>query len=323
MKILKLRGYILFLSLGMVIFFIGAFSVILVRTKDPYLTTMPNLIGKNYVSVHNELIRLRLKVSLENTRIPEKNDGEIVAQSISPGKQVDAGSHVYLTVVQGFDRVEMPNIIGQNLSTAKGSLDKVLSGETYVSMPIGGITFVPAKETEQADTVIDQIPEPGKITNSGEKVYLLVTEPSNPKNKNDQSFNSIPLPIAGKALNAIKFPWKITSWEPTQIREQIGLIKSSTQNNGMYEFVVFKKELENRIEEGYEFVDWKIPRDGVYQVSVDRISNSDQREIIYLPQSFRKDEILSIVLYRKGDIVAKLLTIDDKEIDKEKFKSEI
>lgn len=323
MKILQLRGYILFLSLGMVLFFFGAFTVILVRTKSPYQTSMPNLVGKNYTSVHNELLRLRLKVLLEHSRLPEKNEGEILSQSVAPGKQIESGSHVYLTVNQGYDRIEMPNLKGQNISRGKEMLEKVLSGDIYVSMPIGGITYIEAKDGESAEIIVDQIPESGKVTNSGEKVYLLVTESPKRSSKN-QSFNLQPFPFVAESLNQKKIPWKITGWEPVKFREKSGLIIEGKLQSDGYEFVVGKPPEGNRIEEGYEFISWEVPKSGVYQVeTITGEEKNISKQTIMLPLPWKEGETISLALYRQGQLQANILTVDQNIEKKYKWKSEL
>lgn len=314
MKILQLRGYVLFLSMGLVIFFLGALAVILVRTKSSSAVVMPQLVGKNYVNVHNELVRLRLKITIENSRIPEKNDGEILSQSIPPGKSIESGSHVYLTVNHGFDRVEIPNFKGQTLQQAKEVMDKVLSGEVYISLPLGGVTYVPAEEGETRNVIIDQIPAPGTITHSGEKVYLLVTEQKNPRKSKNTSFLNQPFPFVAKALNRKKLPWKITEWTETKYRQDSGLVSAETEDKEIYEFKVSKPPKGNRLESGFEFWDWKAPEKGVYQV---QMVNGELGEVetFFLPQSLEKGEPISLAYYREGRLQANIMTIDDKLIE--------
>ncbi|MCC5813337.1 MAG: PASTA domain-containing protein [Leptospira sp.] len=323
-KILKLRGYFLFLSLGLVIFFLGALIVVLVRTKSSSSVTMPSLVGKNYNNVHNELVRLRLKILLEEARIPEKNEGEVLSQSVSPGKAIETGSHVYLTVNTGFDRVEMPNLKGQSLERATELLGKVLSGEIYVSMPIGGITYVEAGEGESANSVIEQIPEPGKITHSGEKVYLLVaTASTKPGKKSDQSsFINQPLPFVAEALNRKKLPWRVIGWEKSLNRESNGLVMEEKSESNTWEFKVNRIEDYNRIEEGYEFLTWKAPKDGVYQVQLVK-GELGKLETVYLPAPKKKGEEINLAFYRQGKLTANIMTIDEKVVDSVSWKSEL
>jgi beta-lactam-binding protein with PASTA domain len=323
-KILQLRGYFLFLSLGLVIFFLGALIVVLVRTKSSSSVTMPSLVGKNYNNVHNELVRLRLKILLEEARIPEKNEGEILSQSVSPGKALETGSHVYLTVNTGFDRVEVPNLKGQSIERATELLDKVLSGEIYVSMTIGGITYVEAGDGETPNTVIEQIPEPGKITHSGEKVYILVAiTPAKSGKKNDQSsFLNQPLPFVAEALNRKKLPWRVVSWENSQSRESNGLVLEEKSVSDVHELKVNRIQEFNRIEEGYEFLTWKAPRDGVYQVELIK-GELGKLEKAYLPTNIKKGEEINLAFYRQGKLTANIKSIDEQLIDSFSWKPEL
>ncbi|NCN09189.1 MAG: PASTA domain-containing protein [Leptospira sp.] len=321
MKILELRGYVLFITLGLVVFFLGAFLVILVRTKNPHETTMPNLVGKNYTNVHNELLRLRLKVNLEEIRIPEKNEGEIISQSVSPGKSIEAGSHVYLTVNQGYDRVEIPNLVGQSLTRAKETLEKVLSNEIYVPISIGGITYIEATDDEANDSVIDQIPEAGKITNSGEKIYLLVTEPKTKKEKTDQSFLNQPIPFVIQSLNRQKFPWKIQSFADTKLRSESGLVQSVQKESSLASIIVNRAPKGNSLIGGYEFVEWEVDDDGVYNVFLEDYETEAKTMDLIISQPWKEGQMMNFAFYRKGDILAKVQTTD-KEIDK-KFKFKV
>jgi hypothetical protein len=321
LKILEFRGYVLFISLGLVVFFLGAFLVVTVRTKNPHQTTMPNLVGKNYLSVHNELLRLRLKVNLDEIRIPEKNEGEIISQSVSPGKNIEAGSHVYLTVNQGYDRVEIPNLKGQSLTRAKEMISKVLSDDIYVSLPIGGITYIEATNDESSDSVIDQIPEPGKITHSGEKIYLLVTEPKNKITIDDQTFLNQPFPFVIQSLNRSKFPWRLKEFVTTQIRNESGLVRSIQKNSLNTDLVVARLVEDKSLEEGYEFAEWEVDEDGIYSIYIDNLKNNERLSTLMISQPWKEGEKLNFAFYRKGDVVAKIEN-NDREIEK-KFKFKV
>lgn len=307
-----------FLSLGLGIFFLSALLIILVRTKSSITITMPPLVGKNYVMVHNELNRLQLKVILEVVNIPEKNDGEILSQSVPPGKILDVNSHVYLTVNQGYDRVEIPNLKGQSLERAKEILKNVLAGDYYVSLKIGGITYVEREGNELPETVIDQIPEPGKITNSSERIYLLVTKPSQDAtlkildNKLEFEYHKKPLPFVANALNRKKIPWTIKGTDKTFYREEAGLVNKIQLKSNQYELTVYQPVQKNKLKSQYEFINWKIPKEGVYQVQL--IHNENYSEIYIPPKNFNSGDALNMVLYRSGKIEVILKDIQDKII---------
>ena len=191
LKVVPALGYILFITTGLIVFFIAAFLVV-----------------------------------FENKRYPEKNDGEILYQSISAGKAVEAGSKLYLTVNTGVDRVKMPDLKGQTLNNAKAALDKVLSGETYVTLSIGGITYIPVSAGQSPDTVVGQIPESYLVTQEGLysfKVYYFETE-----NKVQSGYE--------------KISYKVDNTKPYKLQVQKLDDESITQN--LFEDISFQKDEE-------------------------------------------------------------------------------
>ncbi|MCX7997790.1 MAG: PASTA domain-containing protein [Leptospiraceae bacterium] len=249
---IPLLAYLIFIGTGLAIFFLAAFLVVLVRTKTASRLVMPEVVGQNYIDVHNELTKLRLKVQLETKRYPDKNDGEILYQSIPAGKVIEAGSKLYLTLNVSVDRVVVPELKGLQLNAAKALLSKVLSGDVYVQMEIGGITYVPATEGIAPETVIDQIPEAGKITNTREKIYLLVTE----SKVKESSFNfnpeNQPFPFIAFALSERKKNFSIKEIIPLKSPKENGLIQKVEQMGENYNFTVNYYESDPKPLQGYE-----------------------------------------------------------------------
>ncbi|TGM54318.1 PASTA domain-containing protein [Leptospira biflexa] len=309
LKILPYSGYVLFVGLGLLVFFVAAFLVVVVRTKEEQKVMMPYVIGKNYIEVHNELQRLQLKVRLESERIPEKTDGIILSQSIDAGKEVEAGSKLYLTVNIGFDRVTIPDVKGQDLKRAKAILEKVLSGEVYVPLQIGGITYVPAVGDEPADTIIDQIPAPGKETHSGEKIYLLVTESSNEKksnqslkeNSDESKLVGTPVPFAVDYLQRKKIPYRIKETTKPEFRESHGLVSSFELKPTGAEIGAFYLKPSTSLKQDYEILEYEIDDDDVYSAKLSYTKPGDDSEIekeILTSQPLKEDEILRLVVHR-------------------------
>ncbi|TGN18525.1 PASTA domain-containing protein [Leptospira idonii] len=309
LKILPYSGYVLFVSLGLLVFFVAAFLVVVVRTKDEQKITMPSVVGKNYVEVHNELQRLQLKVRLETMRIPEKTDGIILTQSIDAGKEVEAGSKIYLTVNIGFDRVTIPDLKGQDLKRAKAILEKVLSGEVYVPLPIGGITYVPSVGDEPPDTVVDQIPLPGKETHSGEKIYLLVTEGTNEKKASqsnsdwDKELIGVPTPFAIDALQRRKMPYLIKEVKKPDTREKNGSVENLKITPKGAEITSFHLSPEEKLKYDYESVRYQIDDKDSYSAILsytdEKTGNEVKREIM-TSQTLDEDQTIHLVFYRAG-----------------------
>ncbi len=313
LKILPYSGYVLFLSLGLLVFFVAAFLVVVVRTKDEQKITMPSVIGKNYIEVHNELQRLRLKVRLETLRIPEKTDGIILSQSIDPGREVEAGSKIYLTVNIGFDRVTIPDLKGQDLKRTKAILEKVLSGEVYVPLTIGGITYVQSVGDEPPDTVIDQIPLPGKETHSGEKIYLLVTEGTSEKksslldgDKNlERDLTFIPTPFAITVLQRKKIPYRIQEFKKAELRDQSGMTEKVSISPLGAVISSYIHKAEEKLNHVFEAVSYTIEDDDSYSAilsykSLD--SGTEVKKEILTSQILKEDETLNLMFFRAEQV---------------------
>ena len=310
LKIMPFSGYLLYFSLGLFFFFISAFMVILVRTKSDTNIIMPDLVGQNYIDVHNELMRLRLKVRIESKRYTDKNDGEILYQSISPGKKLESGSKLYLTVNDGVDRVIIPDFRGQQLNSARALIDKTLSGDTYVSMTIGGITYIPISEGLSADTVVDQIPFPGKNTSTREKIYLLVTESGNKNDKASSINNSLegnPFPFVANSLQKQKIPFRIKEILNTKDRRENGLIVKSEKVGNVLQFAVSLFPLKEKNIQGYETISFKPNSSEKYSARLQNIDSDNPSSEIFSSLDLEGGENFQYVFYRVGDVRVDLM----------------
>ncbi|WP_040508140.1 PASTA domain-containing protein [Leptospira wolffii] len=325
-KYLPAGGYFFFIAFGLVVFFIAAFLVVFIRTKSATMVVMPDVVGKPYNEVHNELVRLQLKVRLESKRYPDKTDGIIIYQSIRPGREIEAGSKVSLTVNVGLDRLIMPDVKGQSLASTKNSLEKVLSGETYVSMTIGGITYVEAKEGELPDVVVDQIPEAGKNTTAAEKVFLLVTKSPAKKKEGEapQTLDFKPgdsFVFAQRTLARAGIPSRAEVL-PTKFRPDSGKIESVQKIGNEYQFKVFYFEPEDRVESGYESFEYKIPENGTYKLLVKDQNDDSKQTEISAPTQYKEGDRIQTVFYRAGDVTLVLLDQSGSKVKSKDYENE-
>ncbi len=310
LKIMPFSGYLLYFSLGLFFFFISAFMVILIRTKSDTNIIMPDLVGQNYIDVHNELMRLRLKVRIESKRFPDKNDGEILYQSISPGKKLESGSKLYLTVNDGVDRVIIPDFRGQQLNSARALIDKTLSGDTYVSMTIGGITYIPVSEGLSADTVVDQIPYPGKSTSTREKIYLLVTESGNKNDKASSLNNTLegnPFPFVANSLQKQKIPFRLKEIINTKDRRDNGIVVKSEKAGNVIQLAVSLFPLEEKNIQGYETISFKPNANEKYSAKIQSLDTENPSTEIFSSLDLENGENFQYIFYRVGDVRVDLL----------------
>ncbi|RHX86738.1 PASTA domain-containing protein [Leptospira stimsonii] len=323
-KYLPIGGYILFLAAGLLLFFSAAFLVVFVRTKSTAKVIVPDLVGKSYPEVHNELNRLQLKVRLENKRYPDKTDGIILYQSIRPGREIEAGSKIVLAVNTGVDRLLVPDVRGQSIDSARANLQKVLAGETYVELQIGGITYIEPQADQLPNTVIDQIPEPGKNTTSREKVFLLVTKaPSKTKEEfAPTSFQGASFPLVQKSLTRSGIKSRVEEIISTRVRTENGLIQSARMEGDEIRFKVFYFEPELAVESGYELFSYEVGDNGEYKAVV-KPENQDVADVLTLPVSLKDGEKFQTVFYRKGSVKLTLLDATDSKVKSKSYESEL
>ena len=297
------KSLVLFISSGLIVFFISAFMVLNLRTKSAADVIVPDLIGKKYIEIHNELVRLQFRVHIEQKRHPEKSDGIILKQSIAAGKSVETGSKLYLTVNTGVDIAKMPDLKNMHLNSAISSLDNVLSGEIYIKLALGGVTYITASD-QPPETVISQIPEPGTMVDSSQKVYLLVTEPEAKKKISDLILQ--PFPIVAKKLNSEKSSWRIKEFISTKKREEDGLVKSVENQSGKLNFQVYYLEKKRFEDSGYEKISYPVTKSGKYRIVLEKEKDGKILEDILLESERNSGENLETVFYRKGEAVVKI-----------------
>ncbi len=307
LKVLPTMGYVLFISAGLTLFFISAFLVVLLRTKSNSTIIMPEIVGQEYIEIHNELQRLRLKVKLDTKRIPEKNDGEILSQSIPAGKTIEAGSKLYLVVNKSIDKLQMPDLKGQSLSNAKAKLEKILAGDTFVNLEIGGITYIKAIEGQTPETVVGQIPESGKNITTKEKVFLLVVEPSfKEKSSLNTNYSGQLFPLATNSLFISKTPYEVSEIILTKSKNESGLIaEDKILEDGKHDLKVFYYQYENKINSGFEKISYKISDSKEYKLIEENLDDKKEKTI-FENLKFSKDQIFNFVLYREGNIKVSL-----------------
>jgi beta-lactam-binding protein with PASTA domain len=350
-RVKPLLGPIMFISSALLVFFFSAFLVIVFRTKVSQYVNMPDLLGRTYVEVHNELMRLRLKVKIEEENFPDKIDGLVLQQSIPAGKKIEAGSKLSVVVNVAVNKVSVPNVVGLHLDNAKSKLQKVLTGDSYIELEIGGVTYIPARDGLQPDTVIQQIPEAGKITTSKEKIYLLVTEPDIKKQSSGLNqptqWVDMYFPIVASALNYQKKKWKVEKLSKTQDKKENGLIESFQERNGVYLFTVKYIPSQRRTESGLEVIEYEIGSDSAYSAKLEVLSkpkkNLDQveyveevlrgsaseekkeNEVIILqePTPYTQGEKLTLVFYRYGNVKVEVMDESGKTPKGFTFSSEL
>jgi len=142
-------------------------TVKLYVSSGPPKKAVPHVIGKKELNAENILTNAGFRVAPPKTN-PNSTQpqGTVIDQSPPGGKLARPGTTVTITVSGG--GVTVPNVIGQSLQTAEGTL--TAHNLSYQ------IKFEPAGPGTTPGTVVLQNPAPGRVVAPGTQVTLRVAQ---------------------------------------------------------------------------------------------------------------------------------------------------
>ncbi|MDQ4018998.1 MAG: PASTA domain-containing protein, partial [Actinomycetota bacterium] len=142
-------------------------ETVLIRVSTgPPLTTVPNVVGRQYEDALDELDQASLsarRVEVFSDRPP----GEVVAQRPRPGAEVREGSTVRLSVSKGQELVTVPDVLLQSEAEARAELE--------ANGLEAAVSTAPSDDVE-AGLVASQDPAPGTEAQKGATVNIVVSE---------------------------------------------------------------------------------------------------------------------------------------------------
>ncbi len=141
-------------------------SLVTVRVSSgPRLTSVPAVVGRS-ADAAKQAIKgrgLNYAVTFQESQKPT---GQVLAQSPDAGTPVAVGDTVSIVVSQGVQKVPVPNVIGDQRSTAVSALRNAGFSVTVNLQD----TSVPAQDGR----VTDQFPAPGSVRAKGTEVTIFV-----------------------------------------------------------------------------------------------------------------------------------------------------
>lgn len=150
------------------IVFTGAFFVALRSEMQSTQVTIPELVGKDFMSASAEVEPLGLNLTV----VDERNDpgapsGQILVQDPPAGTRVKSGRKVRLVLSLGGRVLEVPAVVGQ----AAREVDHILRREGLLA---GDEVRVPSRSAE--GTVLAQVPTPATPAVPNSRVHRLVSD---------------------------------------------------------------------------------------------------------------------------------------------------
>jgi len=167
------------LFIGFSLFLLVSTAILIILTRPSREVEMPDIEGKRFLEVYNNLVRKGLRPELQFKDIADFDDGTIISQYPKKGTIVPENSSVKLLVSRSRYRVEVPSLIGKELSLALSNLKNIHRHDRVISLGTGVITYLPS-DTVADGIVIDQSPRAGETVSPSQTVSLLVSAGKTP-----------------------------------------------------------------------------------------------------------------------------------------------
>jgi serine/threonine-protein kinase len=133
---------------------------------------VPDVTGLSYQQAAATLLKKGLKVKKEEEYSDKVKAGFVISQNPSAAAEVKKGATVYLTVSKGSELVKVPNLIGQSLSQANLTLDRLKLNVRNISRDYS--------DTIAEDLIILQRPVAGAKVKKGSFVDLVLSKGPRP-----------------------------------------------------------------------------------------------------------------------------------------------
>lgn len=133
---------------------------------------VPDVTGLSYKQAATALLKKGLKVEKEEAYSDKVKAGFVISQNPAAEAEVKKGATVYLTVSKGSELIKVPNLIGQSLSQANLTLDRLKLNVRNISRDYS--------DTIAEDLIILQRPEAGTKVKKGSFVDLVLSKGPHP-----------------------------------------------------------------------------------------------------------------------------------------------
>ena len=146
-------------------------EVVLTVSAGPRQVQVPSVVGTPEADAVDALQALGLATATERVHDEEVSEGDVVATDPGADAVVDEDSTVTLTVSAGPRPIEVPDVVGDDLDTARGVIS-----DADLELTVDERRF----DDSPAGTVLAQHPDPGGELHRGEVVEVVVSDGPRP-----------------------------------------------------------------------------------------------------------------------------------------------
>jgi serine/threonine-protein kinase len=316
--------YYYFKSIGRIalIFFLG-FSLylfistimLIFLTKPSKEVKTPDLVGKKYMDVHNNIVRSGLRPELKFKDVFDLDEGMVLAQHPEPGEIISEGNPVKITLSRSAFYIDTPSVVGMELPMALNKVKSLHYRERSVSIVKGVISYIPSDKNAE-NIVIGQSPRAGEKITPDRKINLLVSSGKSQPDANmpDVTGQSLELCYDLLLSKGVSVHEEISSTgdlaKSGTVTDQNPAKGSKLEKGSTVKLNVAHYQLTDKLYIGYETVEYKIPeseKTGLYEAYID--DNSSRRT--RFSAIMKPGQIIKFMFQRVGN--ARVSIVCDKK----------
>ncbi|MCR9144536.1 MAG: PASTA domain-containing protein [bacterium] len=307
--------FVFYFVLTLALFFGAAVIIFVLRGSSTETNAMPDVTGKYYVDVHEDLNgRLQLRVRLEKRAFNDRAAGLVLYQSIAPGSLVQPREKIELIVNQPDPLLKMPDLMRTSIQNAKSSIARLAGDERVYALTLGAVSEIETDEAP-AGTVLAQFPPAGESVSPGEAVYLLVARqarevPLAVVTAEEQSrWVGQNVTILTEYLSRRNIDYRLGDIQAPPSRAQNGQVygvQPAVPSGEPFRLDVYFDPPEERYGSGYEMLEVDLDEAGSCRGEIQALSETDAGELppprsVFATKTHAEDETVSVILYRRGE----------------------
>jgi beta-lactam-binding protein with PASTA domain len=155
------------LSLALLVLAVGIGIAALMLANTASLVSVPSVIGRPEGVARTILAQTGLQTGIAERRFSDRPEGQVLSQSPQPGADIEENGIVEIVVSAGTEELLMPDVVGDGIALAKGTLE--------AAGLVVQIESVPSQAA--SDTVLSTTPSPGVPVRSGDVVRVQIAAP--------------------------------------------------------------------------------------------------------------------------------------------------
>ncbi len=307
---------VFYFAAGLFIFFLASVLIFSLRGRDAQVSTMPDLSGKYYLDVHNDLVQAGLRVTIVKKIYPDITSGIVLYQSLPAGSVITPREKLVIYVNHAEPLLIMPNLENNPIDSARSSLKRFTYQDVTYELEIGGVSEIP-DENAPPGTVIAQYPPAGQPITTDVRVFLLISTTKKGEKIDTEKFVGQNITILEHYLHRQDREFRLRKIEVPQVARQSGeVLAIEAQKDGPYLVDVYYKEPSLRLTHGLEKIEVKLKQAGECRITTMGPVSEGEEGIAHTVFETKKPvdgEGVSVLFFREGPVTVRA-TCDGQEI---------